>query len=160
MSLIVLPEQNKNKDEWCFENGKECIWYDENPQTGHVILTSPMTPRRHGYVRHRTTKPKEMDRVFRKLHVQEREKNEDLIRRIWERGKDKYEALRSRLYQRLASADCKEWEKSFIREALQRMADRDFENQKNTLYGVSAMEEQEAPVPGGRTKVTVEVCGE
>ena len=55
--------------------------------------------------------------------------------------------------QRLAAAGVKEWEKAFIREALQRMADRDHANQENTRYGVSAMEDAPAPLPPSRTKV-------
>ena len=151
MSLIILP--GERKDDWAFENGKEVLHYDENPATGHVVMTSPMTPHRIGYNRHKTNQPKEMDRVYRKIHEQEREKNEKLIEKIWARGRSHYEALRSKLNQRMLSADCKEWEKSFIREALQRMADRDHANQQNTRYGVSAMEESIAPLPGPRTKV-------
>ncbi len=151
MSLIILP--GERKDDWAFENGKEVLWYDQNPATGHVVMTSPMTPHRIGYNRHKTNQPKEMDRVYRKIHEQEREKNEKLIEKIWARGRSHYEALRSKLNQRMLSADCKEWEKSFIREALQRMADRDHANQQNTRYGVSAMEESIAPLPGPRTKV-------
>ena len=151
MSLLILP--GERKDDWAFENGKEVLHYDQNPATGHVVMTSPMTPHRIGYNRHKTNQPKEMDRVYRKIHEQEREKNEKLIEKIWARGRSHYEALRSKLNQRMLSADCKEWEKSFIREALQRMADRDHANQQNTRYGVSAMEESIAPLPGPRTKV-------
>lgn len=152
MSLLILPGADKGND-WSTENGKEVVWFDENPQTKHVVLTSPMTPQRVGYVRHKTNQPKEMDRVFRRLCEQEREANEKLIEKIWMRGRAQYEALRERLMQRLVSADTKDWEKAFIREALQRMADRDHENQKNTRFGVSSMEEKEAPIQGTRTKV-------
>ena len=151
MSLIILP--GERKDDWAFENGKEVLHYDQNPATGHVVMTSPMTPHRIGYNRHKTNQPKEMDRVYRKIHEQEREKNEKLIEKIWARGRSHYEALRSKLNQRMLSADCKEWEKSFIREALQRMADRDHANQENTRYGVSAMEDAPAPLPPSRTRV-------
>ncbi len=151
MSLIILP--GERKDGWAFENGKEVLHYDQNPATGHVVMTSPMTPHRIGYNRHKTNQPKEMDRVFRKLHEQEREANEKLIEKIWARGRSHYEALRGRLMQRLLATDCKEWEKAFIREALQRMADRDHANQENTRYGVSAMEDAPAPLPPSRTKV-------
>ena len=151
MSLIILP--GERKDDWAFENGKEVLHYDQNPATGHVVMTSPMTPHRIGYNRHKTNQPKEMDRVYRKIHEQEREKNEKLIEKIWARGRSHYEALRSKLNQRMLSADCKEWEKSFIREALQRMADRDQANQENTRYGACAIEESIAPLPGPRTKV-------
>lgn len=152
MSILILPGADKGNG-WSFENGKEVIFYDENPQTKHVILTSPMTPQRVGYVRHKTNQPKEMDRVFRKLCEQEREANEKLIEKIWSRGRAQYEALRERLMQRLVSADTKDWEKAFIREALQRMADRDHENQKNTRFGVSAMELGDAPIQGQRKTV-------
>lgn len=151
MSLIILP--GERKDDWAFENGKEVLWYDQNPATGHVVMTSPMTPHRIGYNRHKTNQPKEMDRVFRKLHEQEREANEKLIEKIWARGREHYEALRCRLMQRLTATGVKEWEKAFIREALQRMADRDHANQENTRYGVSAMEDAPAPLPPSRTKV-------
>lgn len=152
MSLIILPGADKGNG-WSFENGREVIYYDENPQTKHVVLTSPMTPRRIGYARHKTSEPKEMDRVFRRLCEQEREANEKLIERLWARGRAHYEALRGRLMHRLVSADTKEWEKAFIREALQRMADRDHENQKNTRYGVSQLELAPAPLAGARKTV-------
>ena len=152
MSLIILPGADK-KDDWAFENGKEVLWFDENPITKHVVMTSPMTPARIGYNRHKTNQPKEMDRVFRKVHEQERENNEKLIEKIWARGRAHYEALRSRLHQRLLASGVKEWEKAFIREALQRMADRDHANQENTRYGVSQLELTEAPLPPSRTKV-------
>ena len=96
MSLIILP--GERKDDWAFENGKEVLHYDQNPATGHVVMTSPMTPHRIGYNRHKTNQPKEMDRVFRKLHEQEREANEKLIEKIWARGREHYEALRGRLH--------------------------------------------------------------
>jgi hypothetical protein len=151
MSMIILPEAKK--DEWCFENGKEVLWYDENRATNHVILTSPMHPRRIGYVRSKTSDAKQMDRVFRRLHEQEREKNEAVIEKMWGRGRERYEQARSTLNQRLQGAGTSEWEKSFIREALRLMAERDHEAQKNTRYGVSGMELEEAPIPGGRTLV-------
>ena len=50
--------------------------------------------------------------------------------------------------------DCKEWEKAFIREALRRMDERDHKMQQNTVYGVSSMQETEAPIEGARTKVS------
>lgn len=153
MSLLILPSKKTN--DWSFENGKEVLWYDENPMTKHVIMTSPMTPQRVGYVRHKTNQPKEMDKVFRRISEQERDANEKLIEKIWSRGRGQYEALRSRLKQRLLSADCKEWEKTFIREALQRMDDRDHENHKVTRYGLSSMEEKEAPLPPRGRKVMV-----
>ena len=153
MSLIILPGADKRKDDWAFENGKGNSYYLENPVTRVVQITSPMSPIPYGFNRHKTNVPREMDRVFRKLHEQEREKNQQVIERMWSRGRAHYEALRGRLNQRLLSADTKEWEKAFIRESLRLMEERDHEAQKNHQYGVSAMELGDAPLPGGRTRV-------
>jgi hypothetical protein len=152
--MIILPESGKNKaNDWSYENGKEILYFDENPATLHVVITSPITPHRIGYNRHKTNEPKEMDRVYRRIHEQEREKNAKVIEGIWGRGRAKYEMLRSRLNQRILSADTSEWEKSFIRESLRLMSERDTESQENNQCGVSAMEISEAPIEGGRTTV-------
>ena len=153
MSLIILPGADKRKDDWAFENGKEILWYLENPQTRVVQITAPMAPIPHGFVRHKTNQPKEMDRVFRKLNEQEREKNQAVLDQLWGRGRAYYEALRGRLMERLVSADTKEWEKAIIRESLRLMNERDHESQKNHQYGVSQMELSDAPLEGARTKV-------
>ena len=151
MSFIILP--GERKDDWAFENGKEILWYLENPMTRVVQITAPMAPIPYGFNRHKTNQPKEMDRVFRKLHEQEREKNQAVIEKMWSRGRAHYEDLRGRLNQRLVSADTKVWEKAFIRESLRLMSERDNEAQKNHVYGISAMEESPAPLPGARTRV-------
>ncbi len=151
--MIIIPGADKSASDWSMENGKEVLWYDKNHTTNHVIMTSPMHPRRLGYARYKTTDPKEMYRVFRKLHEQEREENEATLEKMWNRGRARYEQLRSTLNQRLLSAGTGEWEKAFIREALRLMAERDHNEQKNTRYGVSGMELGDAPLEGGRTRV-------
>jgi hypothetical protein len=150
---VIIQSRAKSGSEWSFENGKEVLYYDKNPITNEVVITSPISPYRHGFNRHKTNQPKEMDCVFRQLHAQERQKNDQLIEKIWTRGRAYYDKLRSNLNQRLLSCETSEWEKSFIRESLRLMNERDFEAQKNTTYGVSAMETTEAPLEGGRTKV-------
>ena len=151
--MIILPGADKSTSDWSRENGKEVAFYDKNHTTNHVIMTSPMHPPRFGYARYKTTDPKEMDRVFRKLNEQERESNEKTIEKLWSRGRERYDQLRSNLNQRLVTAGTSEWEKAFIREALKLMAERDHASQQNTRYGISAMEESEAPVAGGRKTV-------
>lgn len=151
--MIVLPE--KKREDWAYENGKEVLWFDENPVTKRVILCSPMSPARLGYNRHKTNKPKEMDRIFGRLNEQERESNRKLIEKMFLRGRGFYEKARSALLQRLVLAETKEWEKSFIRESLRLMDERDAAMQKNTVYGVSSMQTTEAPLEGPRTKVSV-----
>lgn len=153
MSLIILPGATKPNEDWAYENGKEVLVWDENPATKVVILTSPMSPRRAGFNRHKTVSPKEMDRVFSRMNAQEHEKNGELVEKIYHRGREFYNAARSRLTQRLLSVGCGEWEKAFIREALRLMDERDHKMQQNTVYGVSAMQETAAPIDGPRTRV-------
>jgi hypothetical protein len=155
MSLTLLSSKPKPNEDWAYENGKEVVWVDENPVTKHVILTSPMSPRRHGYNRTKTSTPSEMDRIFSRLNEQERAANEKLVENIYHRGRAFYETARSRLLQRLMASDCREWEKAFIRESLRLMDERDSKMQQNTVYGVSSMQAAEAPREGARTKVVV-----
>ncbi len=154
MSLIILPGQKRPNEDWAYENGKEVLVWDENPTTHRVVLTSPMSPRRHGFNRHKTTNPREMERIFERLNVQEHEENAKLVENLYNRGRAYYERAHSALTQRLLSVDCKEWEKAFIREALRRMDERDHKMQQNTVYGVPSMQETEAPIEGARTKVS------
>jgi len=150
---ITILSSTKSGSEWSFENGKEVLFFDENPITKQVVITSPISPFRHGFNRHKTNQPKEMDRVFRRLHEQEREKNAQLIEKLWSRGRAYYDKLRSRLTQRLLSVETGEWEKSFIKESLRLMDERDSAAQQNNRYGLSAMETTETPLAGGRTRV-------
>ncbi|MFZ3343333.1 MAG: hypothetical protein WA213_20820 [Terriglobales bacterium] len=151
--MIILP--GAKREDWAYENGREVVWFDENPVTKHVILTSPMSPKRHGYNRAKTSVPAEMDRIFTRLAQQEYEANQRLIERIYYRGREYYERVRSNLLTRLMSADTKEWEKAFIRESLRLMDERDSAMQRNTVYGVSGMQSTEAPIEGTRQKVMV-----
>ena len=70
MSLIILPGQKRPNEDWAYENGKEALWWDENPVTHHVVLTSPMSPGRHGFNRHKTTNPREMERILLRTRPQ------------------------------------------------------------------------------------------
>lgn len=142
--------------DWTTENGKERLWYAENPVTKRVFFTSPMSPLPSGYVRKCTTEPREMDRVFNRMHEQEREHNEKMIEQIYNRGREYYERARSELKRRLSSASTSEAEKNIIRASLKLMDERDSKMQENHVYGVSSMQETEAPLEGARTKVVIQ----
>jgi hypothetical protein len=130
-------------DDWAFENGKERLWYAENA-AGHIFFTSPMSPLPPGFARYSTTNPKEMDRLFNKMHAQEREANERFVEQLYSRNREKYEALRSALRDRLNAAGVSDAEKNIIRASLALMDERDQKMQQNTVYGVSAMQEGDA----------------
>ena len=64
-----------------------------------------MSPLPAGYMRKSPLKnPREMDRLFNRMHEQEREANERLIQKIYNRGRDYYDNVRSELRSRLNSA--------------------------------------------------------
>lgn len=148
MSEVLHPR----RDEWAYENGKEKLWYAENA-VGHIFFTSPMSPLPAGYARFSTTNPKEMDRLFNRMHAQERNQNEQFIEKLYNRNRDKYDALRSNLRNRLMMSEVSNAEKNIIRASLKLMDDRDHKMQQNTVYGVSSMQETEAPIEGARTKI-------
>lgn len=140
-------------DSWATENGREKLWWAENPQTKRIFFTSPFSPLPAGYNRHSTTSPKEMDRLFSRMHEQEREANERQIEQIYNRGRDYYDRVRSELRTRLNSAGVSNAEKNIIRAALELMDARDAKLQENNVYGVSAMQESSAPLPGPSKRV-------
>ena len=143
---------SSSADDWNFENGKERLWWAENA-VGHVFFTSPFSPLPLGYERHSTTSPKEMDRLFNRMHEQDREQNEKMIESLYNRNRAKYDMLRSTLRNRLTMTGVSDAEKNIIRASLKLMDERDFKMQQNTVYGVSAMQESEAPTGPMTTKV-------
>ena len=130
-------------DDWAFENGKERLFWAENA-VGRVFFTSPMSPLPAGFARYSTTNPREMDRLFTRMHEQEREHNEKIIEGLMASGREKYDRLRSALRTRLNSAGVSDAEKNIIRAALKLMDEKEAKMQQNTVYGVSALQSRDA----------------
>jgi hypothetical protein len=141
------------RDDWGRQNGKEVLYWAENPITKRIFFTSPMSPLPPGYTRKSTTSPREMDRLFNRMHEQEREANEKLVEKIYNRGREHYDRLRSALRSRLQSGSTSDAEKNIIRASLKLMDEKDSKIQQNTVYGVSAMQETEAPLEGPRKRI-------
>lgn len=143
-----MKVQLKQHD-WTRMNGKECLWYAENA-VGRIFFTSPMSPLPAGYALRHTTNPREMDRLFDKMHAQEREQNERMIERLYRQGRTYYESVRAKLRQRMQESDVSNAEKNIILASLKLMDENDFKMQQNTVYGVSDMQEHEEN-PGPKT---------
>ena len=126
-------------DDWAFENGKERLWWAENA-TGHIFFTSPMSPLPPGFARFSTTNPKQMDRLFSRMHDQEREQNEKFLERLYTQGREKYDMLRSNLRNRLMASGVSDAEKNIIRASLKLMDERDHKAQQNNVRGVSYLQ--------------------
>ena len=116
-------------DDWAFENGKERLWWAENA-TGHIFFTSPMSPLPPGFARFSTTNPKQMDRLFSRMHDQEREQNEKFLERLYTQRREKYDMLRSNLRNRLMASGVSDAEKNIIRASLKLMDERDHRAQQ------------------------------
>jgi hypothetical protein len=138
--------------DWTKENGKEKLWYAENA-SGYVFLTSPMSDIPPGFMLKSTTKPKDMECVFNRIHAQERDHNSKIIENIHKHGQEHYASVRSKLLTRLASGSTSEAEKGIIRESLKLMDERDSKAQQNTIYGVSAMQEAPEPLPPSNKRI-------
>lgn len=131
---------------------KETLWYAENA-FGYVYFASQMSDLKPGFALRSTSSPKEMDRIFARMHQQERDHNEKFLERLYNRDRQKYTLLREGLKARLGSAEVAEAEKGIIREALKLMDAKDSASQENHAYGVSAMQEAPAPLPAPRTRI-------
>jgi hypothetical protein len=131
---------------------KETLYWQQNV-AGRVFLSDPAADLHPGYMLMSTTSAREMDRVFKKIHEQERDHNQKVIDGIYIRGRERYDAMRSGLRTRLASSNVSEAEKGIIREAMKLMDEKDARMQQNTVYGISAMQEAPAPLPPRNTRV-------
>lgn len=127
-------------------NGNEKLVWCEN-SAGHVFLTSIMSPIPEGFIRCSTTIPAEMDRIFKKLDQQERKQYAEMTEKAYNARKEFIDANLSNLRSRLAMADCSQREKDVIRAWIAAFNRRQKKLQECTVYGVSAMQTTEAPLP-------------
>jgi hypothetical protein len=141
-------------NDWATENGKEKLFWAENA-LGRIYFTSPMSPLQPGYALHSTTSPKEMDRLFSRMHDQEREQNEKFVEKLYNQGRAHYDKVRAKLRARLQSNSTSNAERNIIRASLKLMDEKDAKMQQNTVYGISGMQEAPAPLPPRNTKVTI-----
>ena len=132
---------------------KEVLFYAENA-VGRIYFTSPQSTLQPGYMLKSTNSPREMDRLFNKMHDQEREQNEKLIEKTWSRGKENFDRMRSELRRKIGLHDTSNAEKNIIREALKLMDEKEAKQQQNTVYGVSGLQEAPEPLPARNTRIT------
>lgn len=131
---------------------KEVLYWAENA-AGRIYFTDPAADLQPGYMLKSTNKSREMDKLFKKMHQQERDHNEKMIEKLHSRGKEYNEILRSQLRTRMNSSGVSNIEKEIIRESLRLMDERDAKLQQNNVYGVSALQEAPEPLPAPRTRV-------
>jgi hypothetical protein len=131
---------------------KERLYYAENA-SGRIYLSSPASDLQPGYILRSTTKTKDMDLIFNRLHEQEREHNQQVIDKLFIRGKENFDRMRSELRRKIGLHDTSNAEKNIIREALKRMDEKEAKLQQNTVYGVSAMQESPEPLPPSNKRI-------
>jgi len=133
-------------------NGNEELVYCQN-SAGYVFLTSIMSPVPEGFIRYSTKAPSEMDKVFAKLDQQERRRYAEMTERTYNNRKEFIESNLSNLRARLGSVDCDQREKEFIRAWIEAFNRRQTKLQQSTVYGVSAMQTTEAPLPASVNRI-------
>lgn len=124
-------------------NGVEKLFYCKNA-AGWIYLTSPASPVKPGFVRYSTTVPAEMDKVFARLAQQTRAENENLTYALYVRRKDLIDKWRGDIRARMIASDCSNEERDILRAALAACDRREEKLNRNTVYGVSAMQTTEA----------------
>ncbi|HEY3620759.1 MAG TPA: hypothetical protein VGK96_28480 [Candidatus Sulfotelmatobacter sp.] len=132
-------------------NGFERLWYCEN-EDGRVFLTSPQSPVPAGYQRFETTSPSVMDGIFKKLNAQTRAEHGQMLYSDYLRRRDRIEQWRRDIQARMASSDCSNAERELLQVALKACDNREAKLNRNSVYGVSAMQESAAPLPPSTTK--------
>lgn len=138
-------------------NGIEKLWYCTN-SLGRVFLTSPQSPVPPGYLRTFTTDPKEMDRIYAKLDAQTKREHAEMTEADYHRRKGRIDQWRSDIRSRMVSADCSDAERGILRAALVACDKREEKLNRNTVYGVSAMQTTEAnPKAPGENRVTFDI---
>ena len=131
---------------------KDTLYWAENA-AGRIYFSDPRAVLQPGYMLKSTTNVREMDRLFQKMHDQERAHNEQMLERLYNQSRPYYEAKKKALIAKLASGSVSDAEKMIIRECLKLMDQRDSERQENHVYGVSAMQEAPEPLPARNTRV-------
>lgn len=135
-------------------NGIEKLWWQQNAQ-GRVFLSSPQSPVPHGFQLFSTTTPSEMDRIFKKLDQQTREEHGNLTYMLFLRRKDLIKKWRSDIKSRMLAQDCSNRERDILRAALAACDKREEKLNRNSVYGVSAMQTREQPLPPRATRIIV-----
>lgn len=134
-------------------NGIEKLYWQQS-STGRVFLSSPQSPLSPGYIRCATTNPREMDRIFAKIDHQVKIEHAEMTQMDYERRKDRIEKWRSDIRSRMVSADCSDFERGVLRAALAACDAREEKLNRNTVYGVSAMQTTETnPKAPGENRV-------
>ena len=132
-------------------SANETLYWCEN-SFGYVFLTSIMSTIPEGFIRCSTTIPSEMDKIFAKLDKQERAKYAKMTHDAYERRKEFIEHNLSDLRTRLANST-NNFERGIIRAWIEAFNKRQSRLQECTVYGVSEMQQREAPLPGPSRKI-------
>lgn len=135
-------------------NGKEVLIWAEN-SSGYVYLTTYDSPLKPGFQRFSTTTPSEMDRIFAKLDKQEKATYARMTEAMYVARKEWIDQNRSNLRTRIAQSNNPQ-ERDFLVAWLKAFDNKMDKLMRNTVYGVSAMQKEAAPIPAENNFQTVE----
>ncbi len=134
--------------------GKDSLCYAEN-EAGYVYLTTPQSPIGRGFQRKWAETASDMEKIWAKLDLQEKNFHERQTESIYNRNQEWLQENRAKLHQKLATSD-NEFEKDCIREWIEATNNLSHRMQKRSIYGVAAMQESEAAIaPTSNKKVVI-----
>ena len=127
------------------------VYYCENAER-HIFLTTPESPIPAGFIRCCADTANKIDGVFARLDAQTKAEHAQLTEDLYNQRMAKIARWRSDLNHELANCTDPNV-RTFLRAALNANAHREEKLNRNTVYGVSAMQEREAPLAPSTTKV-------
>jgi hypothetical protein len=135
-------------------NGRERLYWQQNAQ-GHVFLSDPASPVKRGFQLFSTVTPSEMDRIFAKIDRQEQKRYSEMTEAVWGRQRAWLGEQQANVRHKIANSHS-EQEKDFLHAWLKAFDNKMDKLMKNTVYGVSAMQEAAAPIPAQGKTFTVD----
>ena len=124
--------------------GAETVIYQENA-AGHVFLSSRQSPLKEGYMLKYAETAADADKIFARLSQQEAQKAAKMNEREYNRRKEKLIHWRDGLLAKLSNLP-NDFSRDFVKSAIQAAENKLSRLENNSVYGVSAMQLEEAPL--------------
>lgn len=134
--------------------GREKVCYQENA-AGHVFLSSPQSPIKEGFELRYAETARDADRIFARLSKIEEEKAKKMNEAEYNRRKAMLEKWKDGMIAKLSGLP-NDFSRDFVKAAIQAAENKLARLEKNSVYGVSAMQESEEHVaPASNTIMKV-----
>ena len=145
-SQIVLPPAPEPPRPRNAYLGKDSVvWYENKTspeyEKGWAIIAGHSTESScpHGFIRRVAELASDCEKVWKRVHEQERKRYEQMSEMEYSRRSGKIAEIRSKMNNELLQSN-NEAEKDFLRAALKMLAEKEHRMQTNSIYGIAAMQ--------------------